>query len=53
MPVIVGLLILWAVCVLLGFVFKAIAWLAILGIIAFVVTLACGALYQATAHRRQ
>lgn len=51
MGIIIALLILWAVCIVLGFIFKAVAWLAIVGIIFFVVTIAIGALRSVTAHR--
>lgn len=42
--IIVILLVVWAILAVLGFVFKGLLWLAIIGIILFVGTLIFGAL---------
>jgi hypothetical protein len=42
MGIIIGLLILWLVLIVVGFVFKAVLWLAIIACIAFALTAASG-----------
>ncbi|HEY2763439.1 MAG TPA: hypothetical protein VGJ13_05415 [Pseudonocardiaceae bacterium] len=44
MPVIIGLLVLWVVCVVVGLAVKALFWLVILGVVAFAATAMVGAL---------
>jgi hypothetical protein len=44
MGLIVGLLLLWLVLVVVGFIVKALLWLAILGIVLFVATGVFGAI---------
>lgn len=46
MGVIIGLLVLWAVLVVIGFVFKALLWLAIIGLVLFVLTVAAGVFHS-------
>jgi uncharacterized membrane protein YeiH len=38
LAVIAALLAVWLVCIVIGFVFKALLWLAVLGLVLFVVT---------------
>jgi hypothetical protein len=45
---IVFLLFLWAVCIVIGFAFKTLLWLAVVGIILFLITSAFGALRART-----
>ncbi|MGO2542538.1 MAG: hypothetical protein ACTH8J_15425 [Specibacter sp.] len=42
MGLIIGLLVIWLVLALLGFVIKGLVWLAIIGIVLFVATAAVG-----------
>ncbi|MGP9503074.1 hypothetical protein ACT3TS_12775 [Specibacter sp. AOP5-B1-6] len=42
MGLIIGLLVIWLVLTLLGFVIKGLVWLAIIGIVLFVATAAVG-----------
>ncbi|HEY3691686.1 MAG: hypothetical protein QOH09_1661 [Pseudonocardiales bacterium] len=44
MGLIIGLLVLWVVLVIVGFTIKALLWLAIVGIVLFVVTGVFGAI---------
>ncbi|MGH3784190.1 MAG: hypothetical protein ACRDRO_27110 [Pseudonocardiaceae bacterium] len=44
MGLILGLLVLWVVLVVIGFTIKALLWLAIVGIVLFVVTGVLGAI---------
>jgi len=44
MGLIIGLLVLWVVLAVIGFVVKSLFWLAIVGIILFVATGICGAM---------
>lgn len=41
---IIAALVVWAVCIVLGFAIKALFWLAIIGIVMFIVTVAAGVL---------
>lgn len=42
------LLAIWVVCIVVGFVVKAVAWLAIVGLVAFVATGVLGMVHHAT-----
>ena len=42
--VIVGLLVIWLAFVVIGFVFKSVLWLAVIGIVLFLGTAAYGAI---------
>jgi hypothetical protein len=44
MGLIIGLLVLWLVLVVVGFVVKALLWLAIIGIVLFLLTAVFGAI---------
>ncbi len=44
MGLIIGLLVLWVVLVVIGFTIKALLWLAIVGIVLFIVTGLFGAI---------
>jgi hypothetical protein len=44
MGLIIGLLILWVIVVIVGFIVKSLFWLAIVGIVLFVATIGFGAL---------
>jgi hypothetical protein len=46
MAILVILLFLWLVLVILGFTIKALLWLAIVGIVLFVLTLAGGVIHS-------
>jgi hypothetical protein len=46
---IIGLLVLWLILVVLGFAIKALLWLAIVGVVLFVVTVAFGVI-QSVRH---
>jgi hypothetical protein len=46
MAVIVALLVLWLVCIIVGLVVHAVAWLAILGAIFFLITAVAGAAHR-------
>jgi hypothetical protein len=46
MGIIVTLLIIWLVCIVVGFAVKAVVWLAILGIVAFILTVAAGVMHS-------
>lgn len=48
MGILVALLVIWLVIAVLGFVIKGIFWLAIIGIVLFVVTAAWGAMKRRT-----
>lgn len=49
MGLIIGLLVLWLILVVLGFAIKALLWLAIVGVVLFVVTVAFGVI-QSVRH---
>jgi uncharacterized membrane protein YeiH len=40
------LLVIWVVCIIIGFAVKTLLWLAILGLAAFVITGAAGAVHH-------
>jgi hypothetical protein len=46
MGVIIALLILWLVLIAVGFIVKALLWLAIVGVVLFVVTVAFGVFHS-------
>lgn len=46
MVIVVSLLILWAICIVVGFTVKAVLWLAIIGIVAFFFTVAAGVIHS-------
>lgn len=46
MGIIIILLILWAICIVVGFAVKAVLWLAIIGIVAFFLTVAAGVIHS-------
>ena len=48
MGLIIGLLVLWLVLVVVGFAVKALLWLAIVGIVLFIVTGIFGAIRRRT-----
>ncbi len=48
---VVVLLVIWAVLAIVGFVFKGLLWLAIIGIILFVATVIIGLIRRATRKR--
>lgn len=50
--IIVILLVLWAILSVVGFVFKGLLWLAVIGIILFVGTIAFGMIKSRTKKRR-
>jgi hypothetical protein len=47
---ILGLLILWIVVIIIGFAVKALLWLAIVGVVLFVVTSAAGAVLHTSSR---
>lgn len=51
MSVIAALLILWLICIVLGSIFKALAWLLLVGVTFFVVTLAFGVIREVMNRR--
>lgn len=51
MGVIAGLLILWLILMFVGFAVKALLWLAIAAIVAFVITLAAGVIQHVRSSR--
>lgn len=46
MGIIVVLLVIWAICIVVGFAVKAVVWLAIVGIVAFILTIAAGVMHS-------
>lgn len=42
MGIIIGLLVIWLILAIIGFVFKALLWLAIVAVVLFVLTVAAG-----------
>lgn len=51
MGLIIGLLVLWLILAVVGFVVKSLIWLAILGIVLFVVTGVVGAMRRRSSMR--
>lgn len=51
MSIVVALLILWIICIVLGSIFKALAWLLLVGVTLFMVTLAFGVIREVTNRR--
>jgi hypothetical protein len=51
MGLIVGLLVLWVVLAVVGFAFKSLLWLAIVGIVLFIATGVFGAMRRRSAIR--
>lgn len=51
MALIIALLVVWVVLMVIGFVVKTLLWLAVLGLIFFVVTAIAGAVHHAMASR--
>ncbi len=49
--IIIGLLILWIVLCILGFVIKGLLWLAILGLVLFVITAIVGFIRRNTGRK--
>jgi hypothetical protein len=45
------LLAIWVVCIIVGFAVKTLLWLAIVGLVAFVVTSAVGAIHRAVSKK--
>lgn len=45
MGIIVALLVLWLVCIVVGFLVKTVLWLAIFGVVAFIVTVGAGVIH--------
>jgi NADH:ubiquinone oxidoreductase subunit 3 (subunit A) len=46
MGLIIALLVLWLVLIAIGFVFKALLWLAIVAIVLFIITVAFGVFHS-------
>lgn len=44
MPIIIAFLVLWLVCIIIGFTIKAVLWLALVGVVLFVATAIIGAI---------
>lgn len=51
--VVVIMLVVWAILAVVGFVFEGLLWLAVIGIILFIGTLAVGVIRQLIRGRRQ
>ena len=51
MALIIALLVVWVVLMVIGFVIKTLLWLAVLGLILFVVTAIAGTIHHATASK--
>lgn len=47
-----AMLLVWLVCIVLGVVIKALAWLIIVGVIFFVLTLAFGVIHEVMSKYR-
>jgi hypothetical protein len=46
MGIIIALAILWLALVVVGFIFKAVLWLAIIGVVLFIITAAFGVFHS-------
>lgn len=44
--ILTAMLFLWLVCIVLGVIFKVLAWLIVVGVIFFVLTLAFGVIHE-------
>ena len=51
--ILTAMLVVWLICIVLGVTIKAIAWLVIVGVILFVLTLAFGVIHEVMSRHRR
>ena len=51
--ILTAMLVVWLICIVLGVAIKAIAWLVIVGVILFVLTLAFGVIHEVMSRHRR
>lgn len=50
--ILTAMLLVWLICIVLGVIIKAVAWLIIVGVILFVLTLAFGVIHEVMSKYR-